>query len=209
LKNIFTLIFIIVSFNYYSQSKEALIQHYEGLLKLKNNNFEAAIKDFNNVLELNPSDSILIQTFFYRGHCKGMLDDNTGAIIDYTKALQLNPNEDIKDYCYKKRGACKMLLDDYRGAVLDYSKILEKNKNDCIANYSRGLCYGVLGNHSDAIIDLNQAVRFCDDKKSEAYYYLGMSWIALGDINGGCINFSKAGELGSEKAYKSISEYCK
>lgn len=33
--------------------------------------------------------------------------------------------------------------------------------------------------------------------------------IKLGDIEGACLDFSKAGELGYEKAYDEIEKYCK
>lgn len=42
----------------------------------------------------------------------------------------------------------------------------------------------------------------------EAYYNRGLVLIYLKDKEKGCMDMSKAGELGIEDAYKVISKYC-
>lgn len=209
MRNILIILLVIISYDLYSQSKEAEILYYEGLLKQKNKDFVGAIEDFNKALELTMIDSVKLEIIMARADNKRFLKDAVGAISDYTKVLNLNSDDEIAHYCYKMRGNMKMEKEDYRGAILDFSKIIEKNKNDCEANYFRGLSYGSIENYSDAILDLNQAIRFCEDeKKARAYLFLGICWNALGDKETGCLNFSKAGELGIEEAYKKITEYC-
>ncbi len=41
-----------------------------------------------------------------------------------------------------------------------------------------------------------------------AYYNRGLAKIQLGQIDGGCLDLSKAGELGADKAYDLIKKYC-
>jgi hypothetical protein len=45
-------------------------------------------------------------------------------------------------------------------------------------------------------------------KNGEAYISRGDSKIAIKDKAGACKDFSKAGELGEEKAYEAINENC-
>lgn len=45
-------------------------------------------------------------------------------------------------------------------------------------------------------------------KYSEAYYRRGDMNLFLNKLNEACKDWSKAGELGYNKAYESISEYC-
>ena len=41
-----------------------------------------------------------------------------------------------------------------------------------------------------------------------AYNNRGIAKYILGDKDGGCLDWSKAGELGYEDAYDTIKEYC-
>ena len=41
------------------------------------------------------------------------------------------------------------------------------------------------------------------------YWNRGLAKIKLGQIDSGCLDFSKAGELGHSEAYNSIKKYCK
>jgi hypothetical protein len=45
-------------------------------------------------------------------------------------------------------------------------------------------------------------------KSAEAYENRGLSKIAIGQKDNGCKDLSKAGELGYEKAYERIKEFC-
>ena len=47
-----------------------------------------------------------------------------------------------------------------------------------------------------------------DNQNSEAYLNRGIVYITIGMKNEGCIDLSKAGELGNITAYDSIKELC-
>ena len=81
---------------------------------------------------------------------------------------------------YLNRAECKYYLEDYRGAVEDYDKVLSANPKPTDADYF-----------------------------SEAYYFRGLAKIKLGQTNEGCLNLSKAGEMGYTKAYEDIKKLCK
>ncbi len=48
-----------------------------------------------------------------------------------------------------------------------------------------------------------------DPKNSQSYYYMGVDKFLTGDNEGGCLDLSKAGELGEKKVYDLIKKYCK
>ena len=58
-----------------------------------------------------------------------------------------------------------------------------------------------------AILDFTSSIKLRSDF-SEAYYLRGILKNSLGAVNEGCLDLSKAGELGYQQAYKVISSYC-
>jgi hypothetical protein len=55
--------------------------------------------------------------------------------------------------------------------------------------------------------DFSKAIEI-NPKYTQAYYSKGISRIAIGQKDSGCLDLSKAGELGSEKAYEVIKKNC-
>ena len=64
-----------------------------------------------------------------------------------------------------------------------------------------------IGDQRGAIQDCTSAIKL-SPKHAEAYYVRGLIKHSLGDENSGCLDLSKAGELGYTQAYKVISDYC-
>ena len=64
-----------------------------------------------------------------------------------------------------------------------------------------------LKDYRGAILDYTKAIEL-DPKMGDAYYYRGVAKIAVKEINSGCYDLSKAGELGQEAAYKLIKQFC-
>jgi len=53
----------------------------------------------------------------------------------------------------------------------------------------------------------NKAIEL-DPKDTDAYSNRGVAKLILGQKDSGCLDFSKAGELGYAKAYEAIKEFC-
>ena len=64
-----------------------------------------------------------------------------------------------------------------------------------------------LKDYSGAIADYTKAIEI-DPNKSSAYYGRGLSKLVLGQKDSGCLDLSKAGELGYGQAYEVIKEHC-
>jgi len=103
-----------------------------GLDKIQKGDYEAAIVDFNQYLQLKPNG---IKAYYQRGLAFHKLGDHQGAIADLNQYLQFNPNHAEARY---SRGLVRSELGDYNGATADYTKAMSINP-DYINNYSSGL----------------------------------------------------------------------
>ncbi len=138
------------------------------------------------------------------------LEDYKNAIFYCNKSISLNAKNDI----YFIRALSKSKLEDYRGAIEDYTKVIpiliqlkEKNSRIAEAFTNRAGCKLAINKTQEAIIDCNTALKY-DIEFNRAYYAKGFAYISIDDIENGCKNLSKAGELGLEEAYDLIKKYC-
>jgi len=78
---------------------------------------------------------------------------------------------------------------------------------NALAYYNRGLSKSYLKDEKGNIADCDIAIEI-NQNYSKAYYSRGLSKIYIGQIDNGCKDLSKAGELGYEQAYELIKKYC-
>ncbi len=72
---------------------------------------------------------------------------------------------------------------------------------------NRGKAKQSLQAYEDAINDCSKIIQI-NPKSIDAYYMRGLLRIDFGDMKQGCLDLSKAGELGDQKAYEAIKEKC-
>ena len=108
----FSLIFLIIFFtinctlNAQSDDKNKDLSNQKELLdsgikKVKENNFEAALKDFDMAIELNPSSNLAHEILFNRAQLKRIeLKKINSALEDYNLAIELNKSF-VKAYFYR------------------------------------------------------------------------------------------------------------
>ena len=136
--------------------------------------------------------------------------DLKGAIKDFTRAIEMeNPTSKtaLKNY-YKFRGMTKTRLEDHRGAIEDFTKAIFADPNEVDLIYAlRGFSKNAIKDYFSAILDFSEAIKL---NSKEGLYYAGRGIARLGNNqkSDGCLDFSKAGELGYEPAYESIKEFC-
>ena len=87
-----------------------------GVEKYEKGDYQGAIADFNNALDINPQ---LDYAYNSRGNAKGDLKDYQGAIADYSKAIEINPEFAS---AYRMRWINKELIADLNGACRDWRK---------------------------------------------------------------------------------------
>jgi tetratricopeptide (TPR) repeat protein len=163
--------------------------------------YTEALLNLNKAIELDANYSA---AYYLRANIKSNFDDRHGAMKDYNIALQKNPK--FAD-AYFSRGNVKMKLQDYYGAIADFSSAIGLNENYVEAYYNRGKAKQFLQAYEDAI---NDCTKIIDIKpgNNDAFYLRGVLRIDFGDLKNGCLDLSKAGELGDLKAYEVIRERC-
>jgi len=65
----------------------------------------------------------------------------------------------------------------------------------------------LLEDYLGAIEDFNEVLKI-NPYSVNAFYGRGIAKIFLGQKDSGCLDLSKAGELGNEPAYEAIKKYC-
>lgn len=186
----------------YSQTAEEFIA--EGKSKAQNENYMKSIVDFSHAIELDPKNG---EGYFYRGIAKRSLEDYRGAIVDFTKAIQLMPKENLGyKLAYYFRASSKKDLKDYKGAIIDYSTLI-KIEPEATYYHERASCKVELEEYGSAIADCTAAIELQPDL-ALAYYLRGVIKDIIGLKESGCLDFSKAGELGLEIAYDAIRSLC-
>jgi tetratricopeptide (TPR) repeat protein len=160
-----------------------------------------------SLLNLNKAietDQNYAPAFYIRGNIKEAFEDHHGAMKDYNTAIEKNPK--FPD-AFFVRGNVKMKLQDYYGAIDDYSAAIALNENYIEAYFNRGKAKQFLQAYEDAINDCSKIIQI-NPKNIDAYYMRGILRINFGDMKNGCLDLSKAGEMGDLKAYEAIKEKC-
>lgn len=143
--------------------------------------YTGSIKYLNEIIKSDPNN---FAAFYNRGQAKFNLGDYLGAIDDYNRAIEIYPQ--YFD-AFAGRGNVKGFMADYLGAVSDFtSAILLYQEN--------------LKSKTPIILQ--------DQKIARWYLLRGSYKHLLNDKINGCLDLSKAGELGLTEAYKLINKYC-
>jgi tetratricopeptide (TPR) repeat protein/predicted ATPase len=156
-----------------------------GVAKYKLKNYQGAIDDFTQAIELNPD---VADYYNVRGSCKYHLRDLKGAIDDYTQAIELNP--DIANY-YRNRGIAKYILLDHSGAVSDFDRAIELDTQHPTSYFWRGLIQHNRFNFVDANVDYTTAIEL-DPQLSDAYINRCISRYYSADYQGAISDFIQA-----------------
>lgn len=95
---------------------------------------------------------------------------------------------------------------DYDEAIADLNKAIKLFPDFAHAYYNRANLLALSGQLPEAFEDYTRAVELNPDF-AEAYYNRGLIQIFMKDTRKGCLDISKAGELGIEGAYELLRRY--
>jgi len=174
---------------------------YRGTYKSNIKNYKGAIADYSKSISKKPNNPV---AFYNRGIAESYINNDIGAIEDFGQAIKLNPNNAD---AYYKRAISKTNLKDIRGAIADYEKTINLDTFYLKAYYNAGILKTELKDYKGAIYYFNRTIELKPDW-SNAYFSRGVTKINLGQTDDGCLDLSKAGELGYSKAYDVIKEHC-
>lgn len=173
----------------------------KGMTEFEVRDYKEALLFFNKAIEKDSSYSI---AWYMRGNTKSTFEDLHGAMQDYNRAIDINPKF---SEAYYERGNVKFKLQDYYGAISDFSKTIELNENYVEAYYMRGKAKHEIEAYQEAINDCTKILEI-NPKNVDAYYLRGILRVEHGQLELGCLDLSKAGELGDLKAYEVIRQRC-
>jgi tetratricopeptide (TPR) repeat protein len=152
-------------------SDQEVVKYYnQGLAKYNSADYQGAIKDYSEVLKINPSIALVYSN---RGLARAKLGDNRGAIEDCSQALNINSTLDL---AYLNRGLAYLNLKEWHKAIDDFSYALRNNTKLPYAYSNRGAAYAELGNDQEALKDLDQALKL---NPNMAVAYINRGFIHL------------------------------
>jgi tetratricopeptide (TPR) repeat protein len=185
----------------------------------KVNDWDGAIREFSQVLAIDPNSSVAYNARAGARESKGDLD---GAIKDYTQAITLNPQMAdayngrgnakaskndlegaIADFtlavkidptlatAYDSRGNAKTAKDDLDGAISDFSQAITINPTLASAFSDRGFARQANGNLDGAISDYTQALAL-KPHTATAYYNRGLARQSQGNLDAAIIDYDHA-----------------
>lgn len=162
--------------------------------------YTGAAHNYTDAISLNASDK---NAYFERGKARYAIGDVKGALPDFEKIIEFDSL--IPEY-YFNRGLARRVLGNYAGALEDCSKAIELNANYAEAYNLRGLCKYYTGDES-ALQDYTTAIELNADY-ADAYNNRGNYYINDDNNKAACADWTKAVELGDNKAKNWIAKYC-
>ena len=131
------------------------------------------------------------------------------AIYDLTNAIFLSKDKDQDTYksALYTRADLRSSIGDNYGAIIDLDKVLNLDSSNIESIVLRSEVYFKMGNINLALVNANQALTL-NNKDINALIVRGKCKINLKDLKGGCLDFSRAGELGSDNAWELIKLNC-
>ena len=173
-------------------------------------------------------------TLFERGISQSLIKQYTSAVNSFTEAIQLNP---ANPFLYINRATTRAEMIDfissidnsyqsitldsdpakrlhnnttrtysYDEAIEDINKAIKLYPDLAEAYYNRANLMAISGKLPEAYDDYTRAIEL-DANMGEAYYNRGLVQIFMKDTRKGCMDLSKAGELGIEAAYRVLGEF--
>lgn len=178
----------------------AKLNFAKAIIEAENSRFNSALAYNDKAIENEPQ-----QTFYYIN--RGALQSE---IIDFISSMESN----VQILTLDNSGAARARVHDkgsksydYTPAIHDMTKALNLLPNFPFTHYNLGNLYCLSGDLPEAINQYTKALEIYP-RLEEAYFNRGLVLIYLKDKEKGCLDLSKAGELGVDDAYNVIKKYC-
>jgi len=152
--------------------------------------FEAAIKDFNDAIRINPTAAA---HFVGRASAHMYKEEFRPAIADFTEAIRLSPGD---EFTFLHRGIAYHSVNEPDNAIADYSEAHRINPLDVAPLLNRGIVYySKKGQYDLAIKDFTDCLKI-DPKEVNCLLNRGISWREKGDPDKAIVDFTEALRLG-------------
>jgi tetratricopeptide (TPR) repeat protein len=159
--------------------------------------YTSSVATFSNMIELYPADALL---YINRSTVRAEMTDFISSISQGYGRITVE-----SDPAKKLRGTTTRSY-DYDEAIADLNKAAKLMPDVAYIYYNRGNLQAISGRLPEAFDDYSRAIELNPDF-AEAYYNRGLVQIYMKDTRKGCLDVSKAGELGIAQAYEVLNLY--
>ncbi|MEO1349522.1 MAG: tetratricopeptide repeat protein, partial [Cyanobacteria bacterium J06635_15] len=164
---------------------QSSVYFYRGNSQYLQNNFEQAIADLSQALQLDPEYA---SAYNNRGNAHYNKGNYEQAIDDLSRALQIDPEYAV---AYYNRGNAHSVQGNYEQAIDDYNQAIQLDPEYAIAYNNRGNAHSDQGDYEQAIDDYNQALQI-DPEYAVAYYNRGNAHSDQGDYEQAIDDYNQA-----------------
>ncbi|MBN1116883.1 MAG: hypothetical protein JXA77_06755, partial [Bacteroidales bacterium] len=184
------------------EEKETLLMsralYYSAVLNLNN-----AMDDYNQLIELNPSNYL---AWFNRAYVRfkmvEIVNQLKAEIPEQKKQLHVG-SVNIKS---QQNNENDNRILDYDLIIKDLQKVIELNPNFEFAHFNLGMIQCILRDFDKGIVHFSKAIEI-NPEFAEAWFNRGLTRIYMEEETEGTLDLSKSGELGIFKAYNVIKRY--
>ncbi len=127
-----------------------------GIEKLKNEDLDGALEDFNKAIEKNPEDA---KAYLNRGYVYISTGELQKVLDNFDKAIALDSGF---SEVYFNRGVIYAYFEEYEKSIADFDKVIALNPEDIEAYINRALIHARLGDGDRELADLKMAARLGD-----------------------------------------------
>lgn len=190
---------------------ESEISFIKGLYELQNKQYTQALHYFDQAVDQAPDD---VSRERYAAFYRAFYSMNRGVLraemIDFIASIQNN----VQTLTMDDKGTIRARVSDQVSHTYDYSDAIADMETAAALVPDFPYFYFNLGNLYCLSSQLVRAIESYDKalqawpQMGDAYFNRGLVLIYLKDKEKGCIDLSKAGELGVGDAYGVISKYC-
>lgn len=138
--------------------------YQRGLAYYQQNNFNQALREFDQALRGQPDDDIRGQTLYYRGLIYSRRGRYTQAVEDLDQAISLAPD---RPTLLIERGRAYAGLGEHDRALIDLERAIELAPRSMEAYINRGLVFSRLNDQARAVADYDQALALCSRESGE------------------------------------------
>lgn len=156
--------------------------------------YEAAVADFDEALKRDPADQAVR---FGRGFASCLARDYDSAIKDFNAALAGHPDwakSSIVLEAFYNRGALRLERKSFRGAIRDFDRAIQLDPEYAESYLSRGLAYRGMKKYSKAISEMTIAIHRKPDY-TEAYFQRALTHIKRKHYSRAAADMKKVIEL--------------
>ena len=182
---------------------------YRGLACATSGEFDRAIKDLNQFLQLTPSyHKSKLEAFLQRAIAKFYKDNFNEAIVDLNEVILRDPDHWL---AFRLLGLAYQEKNDFKKALVNFNSAFEHGDHDIELYLNRGLAHIKLSHYKLAESDFSIFLNKVNDKHNEYGKVLskrGISLFFMDRIEEACIDWNYSLLLNYDDANKFIQMHC-